>query len=178
MAKINKIKESVENPKELNEKTPSPVGPGPSLFAFTIDASTGQIGGLEKVDGAGARRLLSDQDKASLQASKSWHTLESIVEQAFEAGIACVLGNGDDKDEAQELEGEAEVRRTLLLPLMERSRAMTLLHRGVLGQAILATALQQATEPHAPEAEGAPEQNRSDVAARLHQSGSPGPVPH
>jgi hypothetical protein len=94
MAKINKIKESVENPKELNEKTPSPVGPGPSLFAFTIDASTGQIGGLEKVDGAGARRLLSDQDKASLQASKSWHTLESIVEQAFEAGIACVLGNG------------------------------------------------------------------------------------
>ena len=173
-----KIKETVENLKEPSEKAPSAVGPGPGLFAFTIDASTGHIGGLEKVDGAGARRVLSDQDKASLQASKSWHTLESIVEQAFEAGIACVLGNGSDKDEAQELEDEAEVRRTLLLPLMERSRAITLLHRGVLGQAILASALQQATQPHASQAEGAPELQRADVAVKLHQSGSPGPVPH
>ena len=134
-----KTKETVEALKEPNEKAPSPVGPG--LFAFTIDASTGQIAGLEKVDSAGARRVLSDQDKASLQAIKSSHTLESIVEQAFEAGIACVLGNADEKDEAQDLEEEAEVRRMLLRPLMERSHTMTLLQRGVLGQAILATAL-------------------------------------
>lgn len=173
-----KIKETVENLKEPKETTPSPVGPGLSLFAFTIDASTGQIAGLEKVDSGGARRPLSDQDKASLQAVKSWHTVESIVEQAFEAGLACAFGNGDEKEEAQELEDEAEVRRTLLLPLMERSRTMTLLHRGVLGQAILATALQQANAPHASEAEGVPEQRKSTVAGKLHQSGSPGPVPH
>ena len=173
-----KIKETVENLKEPNEKAPSSVEPAPTLFAFTIDASTGQIAGLEKVDGTGVRRLLSDQDMVSLQASKSWHTLEFIVEQAFEAGIACVLGNGDDKDESQELEDEAEVRRTLLLPLMERSRAITLLHRGVLGQAILATALQHASEQHASEAEGAPDLQRSDVAIKLRQPGSPGPVPH
>ena len=151
-----KIKETVESLKEANEKAPSSAGPGPGLFAVTIDAGTGQIAGLEKVDSAGARRPLSDQDKASLQASKSWQTLEAIVEQAFEAGMACVLGNGDEKDEAQESEDEAEVRRTLLLPLMERSHAMTLLHRGVLGQAILATALQQVTAPHTSEAQGVP----------------------
>jgi hypothetical protein len=173
-----KTKETVETLKEPNEKAPSPVGPGPGLFAFTIDASTGQIAELEKVDSAGVRRVLSDQDKASLQALKSWHTLESIVEQAFEAGIACVLGNGDDKDEAQELDGEAEVRRTLLQPLMEQSRTMTLLQDGVLGQAILATALQQATAPCASEAEGAPEPQKPNVGVKLHQSGSPGPVPH
>ena len=172
-----KIKETVETLKP-NEKLPSSVGPGPGLFAFTIDASTGRIGGLEKVDSSGERRVLSDQDKASLQAGNSWHTLESIVEQAFEAGIACVLGNGDDKDEAQELEDDAQVRRTLLLPLMERSRAMTLLHRSVLGQAILATALHQATAPHASEAEGVPEPQKPNVGVKLHQSGSPGPVPH
>jgi len=171
-----KTKETVETLKEPNEKAPSPVGPG--LFAFTIDASTGQIAELEKVDSAGVRRGLSEQDKASLQAIKSWHTLESLVEQAFEAGIACVLGSGDDKDEAQELEEEAEVRRTLLQPLMERSRTMTLLHGGVLGQAILATALHQATAACASEAAGAPEQPKSNVAVTLHQSGSPGPVPH
>ena len=108
------------------------------------------------MDSAGARRQLSEQDKASLQAGPSWHTLEAIIEQAFEAGIACVLGNEDEKDEAQELEDEVEVRRILLLPLMERSRMMALLQRSVLGQAILATALQQVTAPHTSEAEGAP----------------------
>ena len=173
-----KTKETVETLREPNEKAPSPVGPGPGLFAFTIDASTGQIAELEKVDSAGVRRVLSDQDKASLQALKSWHTLESIVEQAFEAGIACILGNADDEDEAQDLDGEAEVRRTLLLPLMERSRTMTLLQGGVLGQAILATALQQTTAPCASEAAGAPPPKTSDIAVKLPQSGPPGPVPH
>ena len=172
-----KIKETTENLKEPKE-TPASVEPGPRLFAFTIDASTGQIAELEKVDSAGVRRVLSDQDKASLQANKSCQTLESIVEQAFESGIACVLGDGGDKDEAQELDEEAEVRRTLLLPLMGRSRTMALLHRGALGRAILATALQQATAPHASEGEGAAEQPKSNVVAKPHQSGLPGPVPH
>ena len=151
---------SEEKPKGLSEEKPSSAGSALGLFAFTIDASTGQITGLEKVDSSGARRQLSEQDKASLQASKSWHTLEALVEQAFEAGIACALGSGDEKDEAQELEDEAEVRRTLLLPLMERSRTMTLLQRSVLGQAILASALQQITAPHASEAEGSPERQK------------------
>jgi len=172
-----RIKENAENPKETNEKAPPSVGPGLGLFAFTIDASTGQIAGLARIDSTGARRQLSDQDKSNLQAIKSWRTLESIVEQAFEAGVACVLGNADEKDEARELEDDAEVRRTLLLPLMERSGTMTLLHRGVLGQAILATALQQAGL-HGSETDRAPEQQKSNVGAKLHQSGSPGPVPH
>ncbi len=104
------IKEAVEKPKGPNEEKPSSAGPGPGLFALTIDASTGQITGLEKVDSAGGRRQLSEQEKASLQARKSsWNTLEAIVEQAFEAGIACALGS----DDAQESEDDAEVRRIL-----------------------------------------------------------------
>jgi len=68
--------------------------------------------------------------------------------------MACVLG-GDETNEEQESEDEAEARRILLLLLMEQSRTMTLLRRGVLGQAILATALQQVTAPQSPEAEAA-----------------------
>ena len=123
MAKTHEAVEKLKGPNE--EKSPS-AGPGPGLFAFTIEASTGQITKLEKVDSAGARRQLSEQDKISLQSSKSWHTLEAIVEQAFEAGIECVLGNGDEKDEAQESEDEAEVRRSLLQALMEPGRTMAL----------------------------------------------------
>ena len=135
-------------------KRPSSAEPGLGLFACIIDASSGEITRLEKVDGAGALRQLSEQDKASLRAKKSWHPLEAIVEQAFEAGMACVLG-GDETNEEQESEDEAEARRILLLLLMEQSRTMTLLRRGVLGQAILATALQQVTAPQSPEAEAA-----------------------
>jgi hypothetical protein len=57
---------------------------------------------LEKGGSGGARRQLSEQDKASLQPGPSWLTLEAIIEQAFEAGVDCVLGNEDEKDEAQE----------------------------------------------------------------------------
>ena len=172
MAKIN---ETVENPKGPSEEKPSSAG-GSGLFAFTMDASTGQITRLEKVDSAGARRQLSEQDKASLQPGPSWPTLEAIIEQAFEAGVDCVLGNEDEKDEAQESEDEVEVRRILLLPLMERSRMMALLQRSVLGQAILATALQQITAPHTSEAEGSPAQPKSGAAVKAHQSGTAGPA--
>jgi hypothetical protein len=130
MAKIN---ETADNPKGTNEIT-----------------------GLEKVDSSGVRRQLPEQDKASVHASKSWHTLEAVIERPFEAGLVCALGSGDEKDAAQESDDIGEVRRTLLLPLMERSRTMTLLQRSVLGQVILATALQQVTAPHTSKAEVVP----------------------
>ncbi len=173
MAKINEPAENLKGP--IQEK---PSYPGPGLFAFTIEASTGQITKLEKVDSTGARRQLSEEDKTNLRARKSWHTLDAIVEQAFEAGIACVLGDGDEQDEAQESEDEAEVRRTLLLPLMARSRIMALLQRSVLGQAILTTALQQVSAPHASEAEGSSAQQKSGAAVKPHHSGSAGPAHH
>jgi hypothetical protein len=147
-----KISEAVENPKKPTEEKPSSAEPGLGLFACIINASTGEVTRLEKVDSAGALRQLSEQDKAGLRA---WHPLEAVVEQAFEAGMACVLG-GDETNEEQESEDEAEARRILLLPLMEQSRTMTLLRRSPLGQAVLATALQQVTAPQSPEAEAAP----------------------
>jgi hypothetical protein len=142
-----------------------------------MDASTGQFTKLEKVEDTGTPLQLSELDKVSLQSRESWHTLEAIVEQAFEAGIGCVLGNGDEKDAAQESEDEADVRRTLLQPLIERSRMMTLLQRSVLGQAILATALQQVIASQALEAEGGSAQQKS-AAAAPHPPSSTGPAQH
>jgi hypothetical protein len=55
MAKSTETTENLEAP---NDEKPSSAGP--DLFAFTIDASTGQITRLEKVDGTGARRQLSE----------------------------------------------------------------------------------------------------------------------
>jgi hypothetical protein len=169
--------DAAEKPKEPNEERPS--SGGQDLFAFTLDANTGQIIKLEKADSAGVRRQLSELEKLSLRSRKSWRTVEALVEQAFEAGIGCILGNEDEKDEAQdseESETEAEVRRTLLQPLLERGRTKTLFQRKVLGQAILATALQQITASHAPEAEGSSLPQTPGAAGAPPQPGSARPA--
>src|SRR5262249_30375445 len=62
------------------------------LVAFTVDAASGAIVKIERVDAAGAHHELSDTDRASLAKNNAKSTLERLVEQAFEAGIACVLG--------------------------------------------------------------------------------------
>jgi hypothetical protein len=77
-----------------------------------------------------------------------------------------------------ESEDETEVRRILLLPLMDRSRTKALLQRGVLSRAILATALQQVTAAHASQAGGGSAQQTPGAAGKPRQSGSAGPAQH
>jgi hypothetical protein len=115
----------------------------PNLVALTIDADTGRIVRVEKLDSTGARAELSHEDASSLTKDYTIPTLEAALEQAFEAGIACVLGS--EADEGQESEDDAALSRLLLVPLMERTPAHGLLQPGVLGKAILASAIEQAT---------------------------------
>ena len=117
----------------------------PNLVAFTIDADSGRIVKVEKVDSTGARRDLSDEDAASLTKARTVPTLETIIEQAFEAGIACALGDGVEQDVGQESKDDTVLRRLLLLPLMERTPAHGLQQPEVLGKAILASAIEQTT---------------------------------
>ena len=113
------------------------------LFTFTIDASTGQVVRLEVEDASGERHELSDEEKASLAQAGGAGDLEQLVERAFEAGIACVLG-GEPEDKAEELADEAELRHLLLTPLIEYSPARRLLQREVLNRAILGTLIHHA----------------------------------
>jgi hypothetical protein len=115
----------------------------PNLIALTIDADTGRIVRVEKLDGA--RGELSHEDAASLTKGYSIPTLEAALEQAFEAGIACVLGSEADEGQESESEDDAALSRLLLVPLMERTPAHGLLQPGVLGKAIVASAIEQAT---------------------------------
>jgi hypothetical protein len=134
----------------LGEKS-APAGPGaaprPNLVALTIDVDTSRIVKVEKVDSTGGRRDLSDEDAASLTKDNTIPTLEALIEQAFEAGIACVVGDESAQDEAQESDDEAALRRLLLVPLMERTFAHGLRQPEVLGRAILASAIGQAIKP-------------------------------
>jgi len=80
------------------------------LLTLTIDAKTGHIVKIESVDSTGAHHELSDEERASLAKERSKATVEAIIEQAFEAGVACVLGGTDGEDDLSESAKDAEIR--------------------------------------------------------------------
>ena len=133
--------EKMTNDEKMTEIEPS----AGKLIAFTIDASTAQVVKLEALDATGERRELSDEEKASLVPAGIEGGLEEFVEKAFEAGIACVLGDDEHQDKAEEPADEAELRHLLLAPLIEHSPVKRLMQREALSRAILGTLIQHAT---------------------------------
>lgn len=116
------------------------------LIALTVDAGSGRIVAIERVDGAGARHPLSEEERARLIGAQPKATLEGVVEQAFEAGIECVLGDAGEKEPAESKE-DAELSRILLRSLIERSGAGRLLQRNALHRAIIGTLIEHAATP-------------------------------
>ena len=117
----------------------------PDLLTVTIDTKTGQIIKIEGANGTRARHELSDEEKASLAKKTGRATLEAIIEEAFEAGIACGLGEGADEDEPVESEKDANLRHLLLRPLIENSAVKRLMRRDVLSRAFLKTLIGNGT---------------------------------
>jgi len=138
-------------------KTTSATEPPPmaELVALTVDAATGRIVNVERVDAAGARSEFSDEERARFAENGGPATLERVVEQAFEAGIDCVLGGETGEKEPLESEEDAELSRVLLQSLIKRSAAKRLLGREVLSRAIVATLVEQAAGFRAPTADSA-----------------------
>src|SRR6516162_8071860 len=134
--------------KSSGAKSPAPASEPvlhPDLLTFTIQARTGQIVKIESVDSTGAHHELSDEEKSNLAKEKSKASLEDMLEQAFEAGIACVLGDADGEDDPPESAKDADLRRLLLRPLIEDGAAKRLLQRDALSRAVLTTLIQNAT---------------------------------
>lgn len=147
-------------------KTTDPGKAAGRLFAFTIDASTAQVVKFETLDASGVRCELTDDEKTLLGAAESGG-LEQALEQAFEAGIDCVLGSEEDKDETEEGEQERdrELRHLLLAPLLEHSLARHLLKREVLNRAILGTLIHHSMKPQSAAAANAPATTEAERAA-------------
>jgi hypothetical protein len=123
---------------------PQPAAPpaGPSLVSFTIDAENGRVRGVEMIDPAGTRHPLTRQERASFVDSDDKPTLQAILEQTFEAGIACVLGA--EEDDTPESADDVALRRILLKPMIDKSRARRLMRREVLNRAIVRTLIEEA----------------------------------
>ena len=126
-----------------------PVADNSDLLTVTIHAKTGQIVKIERVNGPRAHHELTAEEKASLAKEAGRTTLEAIIEQAFEAGVACGLGDIDGEDDPVESAKDADLRRLLLRPLIEDSAAKRLMQRDILSRAILATLIQNSTNSSA-----------------------------
>jgi hypothetical protein len=116
------------------------------LFSFTVDTQTGQVVTVEALDAAGTRRKVSDRQRKTL-AREGRERLESVVEEAFEAGIDCVLGDSDEKLETPDRERDAQLRHDLVAPLIQHSPVGRRLKREVLERAVLGTMLQNSINP-------------------------------
>lgn len=153
VGKVPVAKKHAQKEEKMTEISPS----AGKLFAFTIDANTAQVVKLETLDESGGRHELSEEEKASLAHTVGEGAgLEEFVEKAFEAGIACVLGEDQHQQRADEAAEEAELRHLLLTPLIEHSSVKNLMQREVLNRAILGTLLQRATKKASAAAETEP----------------------
>jgi hypothetical protein len=165
VGKKNSHKEEKMNEEKMTESA----AVAGRLFAFTIDASTAQVVKLETLDASGARRELSEEEKASLAQTGAEERLEQFVERAFEAGIACVLGEEGPQHRSGEPAEEAELRQLLLTPLIEHSSVRCLMQREALNRAILGTLLQYAIKGVPADAASAPaDPSQADRATSAH----------
>ena len=134
--------------------TSEPVSDNSDLLTVTLHAKTGQIVKIERVNGPDVHHELTAEERANLAKEAGSVTLEAIIEQAFEAGMACALEDDEgDEEDPIESEKDANLRHLLLRPLIENSAAKRLIRRDVLSRAILKTLIDHAPGSR-PEARG------------------------
>ena len=115
------------------------------LITATIEAATGKIIDVWSVDDAGEATELTTDRRARLSQQIGEASLEDLFEQAFEAGIASVLGDDEaDADADAESEEDAALRHQILQPMIEHSAARRLIQQDVLGRAIIGTLIRKA----------------------------------
>jgi hypothetical protein len=152
--------------------------PSPDLFTLTIQAKTGQVVKLECSDGGGELHELTEQEKNNLGKEAINDTLEALIERAFEAGIACALGDSLGEDEAEESEEEADLRHLLIDPLIQQSPAQRLIQLEVLSRAFLGTMVRHAIAPGAPPPGIRSAQQRpGEAESKTHRRAPPAPPP-
>jgi hypothetical protein len=120
-----------------------------ALVVVTLKVSDGSIQTIEAVDAAGARHELTAAEAAKLRGERPNSTVEGLVHQAFEAGIAYVLDESEAEAAPDEASGESRedaiLHDELLDALIAESPAKRLLQRDVLNSALLGTIISGAS---------------------------------
>ena len=83
-------------------------------LVVTFNAAMGEIVKLEKVDKAGKHQELTEKECAKLAGQDEVEEIEAALEEAFEAGVAVVVGDQDEQY-AEDNDDEERALRQLLI---------------------------------------------------------------
>jgi len=86
----------------------------------TINAPIGKVVRVEKIDHAGKRHELADEEWEKLVGEDEVEEIEAALEEAFETGVAAVFGEKFEDDEEYEDDEEKAIRRLLIGGLLRR----------------------------------------------------------
>jgi len=95
---------------------------GEEQVVVTINPRMGKIVRVEKIDKAGKRQELAEKEFAKLVGNDEVEEIESALEEAFEAGVAAMLGEEYEDDETVEDDEEKALRQLLIAGLLRRRR--------------------------------------------------------
>jgi hypothetical protein len=123
--------------------------PPSGIYSVTVNTADGKILTVERVDTAGERHPLTAEDKKQLAAGQAIMPLRHLVEQAFEAGIECVLGESSAKHHAESKE-DGELSDILIQALIEGGKAKELVKHDTLHRAAVETLIVHAAKGEGP----------------------------
>jgi hypothetical protein len=96
---------------------------------FTVNATTGAIIKVEKIDARGKRRETRRDESIALTDEDSLREIEGTLDEAFEAGITSVLGPDSGPDPGASSTEDNELRHVLLEEIIGRDIRRRLQHR-------------------------------------------------
>jgi hypothetical protein len=131
------------------EKARPDAGEEIQQLIFTMNAATGAVLKIEKIDPSGKRREVPKEETVALAGKDNLHEIEAALDEAFEAGISSVLEPSADEEPSDETEEEIELRRVLLSQLIDRSIRRRL-QRRLVDRLVLSRTLADADAPGGP----------------------------
>jgi hypothetical protein len=104
-------------------------------LVVTINPAMGGIVRVEKIDKAGKHEELSEEECARLVGEDEVEEILAALDEAFEATVVSVMGDGDPAEEKYEDDEEKAIRRFLISDLLiPRSVRRRILHRILLSR--------------------------------------------
>jgi hypothetical protein len=89
-------------------------------LVVTFNAAKGEIVKVEKVDKTGKRQDFTEEECATLAGQDEVDEVEAALEEAFEAGVAVVLGDEDEQYAEDNDDEERALRQLLIGRLLRR----------------------------------------------------------
>jgi hypothetical protein len=114
-------------------------------LVVTFNAAMGEIVKVEKVDKAGNHEELTEKECVKLAGQDEVEEIEAALEEAFEAGVAVMLGDEQEEYAEDYDDEERAVRQLLIGRILERHPVrLRLLHQLLVRRLLLRQFLKRA----------------------------------